>query len=191
MNEGAVLVIDFEWILPFHVQAQLSEPMGQRVLIDLFQVAVLVVRVKQGWQASELGAGAAVRARPGRHRRRPACSKQSNEVLHPDVRLPQNGPQGAPDLLIPPTTALPACLLARAGRLPARQQCNLQSPPGCSGSIPHAWRLGTRNRAGSGTPPPSSRPRRDESGPAACKALSVLQTQFNRGIKESELVVQS
>jgi hypothetical protein len=25
-----------------------------------------------------------------------ACSKQSNEVLHPDVRLPQNGPQCAP-----------------------------------------------------------------------------------------------
>ena len=45
INEGAVLVIDFEWILLFHVQAQLPEPMGQRVLIDLFQVAVLVVAV--------------------------------------------------------------------------------------------------------------------------------------------------
>src|ERR1035437_6201607 len=51
---------------------------------------------KQGWQGGELGAGAAARARPGRHKRWPACSKQSNEVLHPDVRLPQNGPQCAP-----------------------------------------------------------------------------------------------
>jgi hypothetical protein len=47
INEGAVLVIDFEWILLFHVQAQLPEPMGQRVLIDLFQVAVLVVAVNR------------------------------------------------------------------------------------------------------------------------------------------------
>jgi len=77
-------------------------------------------------------------------------------------------PETRGNLLIQPTTALPACPLARAGRLPARQQCNLQSPPECSGSIPHAWRLGTRNRAGSGTPPPSSRPRRDESEPVAC-----------------------
>jgi hypothetical protein len=46
-NEGAVLVIDFEWILLFRVQAQLPEPMGQRVLIDLFQVAVLVVAVNR------------------------------------------------------------------------------------------------------------------------------------------------
>jgi hypothetical protein len=52
--------------------------------------------VKQGWQGGELGAGAAARARPGRHRRWLAYSKQSNEVLHPDVRLPQNGAQGAP-----------------------------------------------------------------------------------------------
>src|ERR1035441_9509256 len=28
INEGAVLVIDFVWILLFHVQAQLPEPMG-------------------------------------------------------------------------------------------------------------------------------------------------------------------
>src|ERR1039458_3949519 len=52
--------------------------------------------VKEGWQGGGLGAGAAARARPGRHRRWPARSKQSNEVLHPDVRLPQNGPQRAP-----------------------------------------------------------------------------------------------
>ena len=52
--------------------------------------------VKQGWQGGELGAGAAARAQPGRHRRWPACSKQSNEVLHHDVRLTQNGPQCAP-----------------------------------------------------------------------------------------------
>ena len=118
----------------------------------------------------------------------PAQSKRVKS-LHPDVRLPQNGPQGSPvqfpmcgdssaattccpetrgNLLILPTTALPACPLARAGRLPARQQCNLQSPPECSGWIPHAWRLGRRNRADSGTPLPSSRPRRDESEPVAC-----------------------
>ena len=52
--------------------------------------------VKQAWQGGELGAGAAARAWRGRHRRWPARSKQSNEVLHPDVRLPQNGPQYAP-----------------------------------------------------------------------------------------------
>src|ERR1035437_1854070 len=52
--------------------------------------------VKEGWQGGGLGAEAAARARPGRHRRWPTRSKQSNEVLHPDVRLPQNGPQGAP-----------------------------------------------------------------------------------------------
>src|ERR1039458_10026770 len=52
--------------------------------------------VKEGWQGGGLGAGAAARARPGRHRRWPARSKQSNEVLHPDVRLLQNGPQCVP-----------------------------------------------------------------------------------------------
>ena len=42
-NERAVLfVVNLGWRLLFHVQAQLPEPMGQRVLIDLFQVAVLV-----------------------------------------------------------------------------------------------------------------------------------------------------
>src|ERR1022692_2721239 len=46
-NERTVLVIDFEWILLFHVQAQFPEPMGQRVLIDLFQVAVLGVAVNR------------------------------------------------------------------------------------------------------------------------------------------------
>src|ERR1039458_5628859 len=46
-NKRAVLVIDFEGILLLHVQAQLPEPMGQRVLIDLFQVAVLVVAVNR------------------------------------------------------------------------------------------------------------------------------------------------
>jgi hypothetical protein len=51
---------------------------------------------KEGWQGGELGAGVAARARPGRHGRWPARSKQSNEVLHPHVRLPQNGPQCAP-----------------------------------------------------------------------------------------------
>jgi hypothetical protein len=39
--------------------------------------------VKQGWKGGELGAGAAARARPGKHRRWPAHSKRSNEVLHP------------------------------------------------------------------------------------------------------------
>src|SRR5664279_2055919 len=37
--------------------------------------------VKQAWQAGELGARAAARTRPGRHRRWPARSKPSNEVL--------------------------------------------------------------------------------------------------------------
>jgi hypothetical protein len=52
--------------------------------------------IKPSCQAGELGAGSAAIARQGRHRRWPASSKQANEVLHRDVRLPQNGPQRAP-----------------------------------------------------------------------------------------------
>ena len=66
----------------------------------MFLVLFLTERVpesiKQSCQAGELGAGSAAIARQGRLRRWPASSKQANEVLHRDVRLPQNGPQGAP-----------------------------------------------------------------------------------------------
>jgi hypothetical protein len=52
--------------------------------------------IKQNCHSGELGAGAPAIARQRRHRRWPASSEPANEVLHRDVRLPQNGPRGAP-----------------------------------------------------------------------------------------------
>lgn len=42
-NEGAVLVVDFEWILLLDVQAQLSQSVRKGILIHLLQVPMFVV----------------------------------------------------------------------------------------------------------------------------------------------------
>ena len=46
-DERPILVIHFEWRLLLHIQSQLPQAVSQRVLIDLLQMAVLVVAMNR------------------------------------------------------------------------------------------------------------------------------------------------